>query len=127
MKWTEANWRDHAQGFPGFLAPFAQPMGRSERREGAALYVEGLLLPGERKSIEPMAERLGIDSQKLQQLLADSPWDDREVWQAIRQVRAISLATTSTTGSMTLWIQSIRGRCSKWSGGLPRKTPAANT
>ena len=86
MKWTEANWRNHARGFPGFLAPFAQPMGRSERREGAALYVEGLLLPGERKSIEPMAERLGIDSQKLQQLLADSPWDDREVWQAIRQV-----------------------------------------
>ena len=86
MKWTEANWRNHARGFPGFLAPFAQPMGRSERREGAALYVEGLLLPGERKSIEPMAERLGIDSQKLQQLLTDSPWDDREVWQVIRQV-----------------------------------------
>ena len=86
MKWTEANWRDHAKAFPGFLAPFARPMGRSERREGAALYVEGLLLPGERKSIEPMAERLGIDSQKLQQLLADSPWDDREVWQTIRQV-----------------------------------------
>jgi hypothetical protein len=86
MKWTEANWRAHAKTFPGFLAPFAQPMGRSERREGAALYVEGLLLPGERKSIEPMAERLGVDSQKLQQLVTDSPWDDQEVWRAIRQV-----------------------------------------
>jgi SRSO17 transposase len=86
MKWTEANWRSHAKGFPGFLAPFARPMGRSERREGAALYVEGLLLPGERKSIESLAERLGVDSQKLQQLLTDSPWDDQEVWQAIRQV-----------------------------------------
>jgi SRSO17 transposase len=85
MKWTEATWRDHAKALPSFLAPFVQPMGRSERREGAALYVEGLLLPGERKSIEPMAERLGVDSQKLQQLLTDSPWDDQEVWQAIRK------------------------------------------
>jgi SRSO17 transposase len=85
MKWTQADWRNHAGRFPGFLAPFAKPMGRSERREGAALYVEGLLLPGERKSIEPLAERLGVDSQKLQQLLTNSPWDDQEVWRVIRR------------------------------------------
>ena len=60
-------------------------LGRSERREGATLYVQGLLLPGERKSIEPLAERLGIDSQKLQQFIADSPWDQEEVWWAIRR------------------------------------------
>ena len=42
-------------------------------------------MPGERKSIEPMAERLETDSQKLQQFLADSPWEDRDVWQAIRR------------------------------------------
>ena len=60
-------------------------LGRSERREGAALYVQGLLTPGERKSIEPMAERLGVDSQRLQQLMADSPWDEQEVWRAIRR------------------------------------------
>jgi hypothetical protein len=54
MKWTEANWRDHAKAFPGFLAPFARPMGRSGRREGAALYVEGLLLPEKgRKGVKP--------------------------------------------------------------------------
>jgi SRSO17 transposase len=85
MKWTEANWRDHADQFPGFMALFAEPMGRSERREGAALYVEGLLLPGERKSIEPMAERLGVAAQKLQQLITDSPWDDQAVWRTIRR------------------------------------------
>jgi len=60
-------------------------LGRSERREGATLYVQGLLLPGERKSIEPMAERLGVDSQKLQQFIADSLWDEPEVWRAIRR------------------------------------------
>jgi hypothetical protein len=66
-------------------------MGRSERREGAALYVEGLLLPGERKSIEPMAQRLGVDSQKLQQFVTDSPWDERAVWRVLRQELVPSL------------------------------------
>src|SRR3989304_3259124 len=32
-----------------------------------------------------MAARLGADMQKLQQCLADSPWDDQEVWQMIRK------------------------------------------
>jgi SRSO17 transposase len=85
MEWTPKDWRKHAGEFPRFLAPFAAPMGRSERREGAALYIEGLLLPGERKSIEPMAERLGVDSQKLQQFIADSPWEAEEVWRVIRR------------------------------------------
>jgi hypothetical protein len=31
-----------------------------------------------------MAERLGVDSQKLQQLMADSPWDEQEGSSAIR-------------------------------------------
>jgi hypothetical protein len=31
--------------------------------------VEGLLMPGQRKSIEPMAARLGVDAQSLQQLV----------------------------------------------------------
>jgi SRSO17 transposase len=31
-----------------------------------------------------MAARMGTDSQKLQQFIADSPWDDQAVWRAIR-------------------------------------------
>lgn len=71
--------------FAEFIEPLVAELGRSERREGATLYVQGLLIPGERKSIEPMAERLGADSQKLQQFMADSPWDEQEVWRAIRR------------------------------------------
>ena len=45
-----------------FLEELLAPMGRSERRHWARTYVEGLLLDGERKSIEPMAIRLsGVD------------------------------------------------------------------
>jgi len=86
MKWTEADWHKHAQSFPNFLAPLVKELGRSERRAGAALYVEGLLLPGQRKSIEPMAQRLGADAQKLQQFITDSPWEEANVWRAVRQV-----------------------------------------
>ena len=85
MAWTQAQWRDNAQRLPAFLTPLVVELGRRERRAGAALYVEGLLLPGQRKSIEPMAERLGVDSQKLQQFITDSPWEEGAVWQAIRR------------------------------------------
>ena len=60
-------------------------LGRSERRAAAARYVEGLLLEGKRKSIEPLAQRLGVDAQSLQQFVADSPWDEALVWSRIRR------------------------------------------
>jgi SRSO17 transposase len=67
------------------MVPVTAPLGRSERRIAAIHYVEGLLLPGQRKSIEPIAERLQFDSQRLQQFIRDSPWEDESVWQTIRR------------------------------------------
>ena len=85
MQWNQKLWRRSLDQLAEFLEPLVAELGRSERREGATLYVQGLLMPGERKSIEPMAERLRTDSQKLQQFMADSPWDEQEVWRAIRR------------------------------------------
>lgn len=85
MHWNQRLWRRSVEEFPEFMEPLVAKLGRSERREGAALYVQGLLMPGERKSIGPLARRLGVDSQKLQQFVADSPWEDRDVWEAIRR------------------------------------------
>jgi SRSO17 transposase len=85
MKWNSAHWRRKVSELQTFIEPLVTEIGRSERRESAALYVQGLLMPGQRKSIEPMAERLRVDSQKLQQFMSDSPWSDRQVWQAIRR------------------------------------------
>jgi SRSO17 transposase len=63
-----------------FLADVALPMGRKERREHAEEYVRGLLMDGERKSIEPMADRLPDgDVQALQQFVNQSPWSTKEV------------------------------------------------
>src|SRR5258707_15236434 len=60
-------------------------LGRSERRTAAIRYVEGLLMEGQRKSIEPLAARLGGGGQSLQQFVSDSPWEAEEVWSCIRR------------------------------------------
>jgi SRSO17 transposase len=53
-----------------------EPVGRSERRHWGSVYVRGLLLDGERKSIEPMAYRLPDGNvQAIQQFIGQSPWD----------------------------------------------------
>jgi SRSO17 transposase len=41
-----------------FLADLVLPMSRKDRRQHAEEYVRCLLMDGERKSIEPMANRL---------------------------------------------------------------------
>jgi len=58
-----------------FLTDLVLPMGRKERGQRAEEYVRGLLMDGERKSIEPMADRLPDgDVQALQQFVNQSPW-----------------------------------------------------
>jgi SRSO17 transposase len=68
-----------------FLRELVAPMGRSERRHWARKYLEGLLLDGERKSIEPMAARVGADVQALRQFAGQSPWAVEEVQRALAQ------------------------------------------
>ena len=85
MHWNEKRWAKHANGLGGFLEPVLQTLGRAERRAGATRYVQGLLMPGERKSIEPLAQRVGVDAQSLQQLIRDSPWSTEQAWTCLRQ------------------------------------------
>src|SRR5689334_25448449 len=69
-----------------FLEETTACMGRSERRRWAGYYVRGLLLDGERKSVEPLAQRLRADVQGLQQFLGQSPWPAGELLKALNQV-----------------------------------------
>ncbi len=67
-----------------FLADVVLSMGRKERQEHAKEYIRGLLMDGERKSIEPMASRLpDVDVQALQQFVNQSPWSSQEVRAAL--------------------------------------------
>ena len=69
-----------------YLHHFVDGLGRPERREALRLYMTGLLLDGERKSIAPMAGRLvdAVDEieamrQRLQQAVVIATWSDDEV------------------------------------------------
>jgi SRSO17 transposase len=58
-----------------WLEPFLARLQRKERRRWAPVYLEGLLLPGERKSVEPMAARVAPgDLQQLHHFVSTSPW-----------------------------------------------------
>ncbi len=85
VEWSDQIFRRSADNLLGFLTPLIAGLGRSERRVAATRYVQGLLMPGERKSIEPMAHRLGVDAQSLQHFVSDSPWSDAVLWASIRQ------------------------------------------
>jgi SRSO17 transposase len=57
-----------------FAAEMFAPLVRADQRDKGATYVRGLLLDGRRKSMQPMAERLGVDHQGLQQFVSSSTW-----------------------------------------------------
>ena len=77
------DWRDDLRDW---LEPFVAALGRSEQRHWAALYVQGLLGPGARKSVEPMAERVCPgQTQQLHHFVATSPWACEPLEQVLRQ------------------------------------------
>ena len=76
-----------------FLTDLVAPLGRSERRHWADVYIRGLLLDGEHKSIEPLATRVPDGNvQALQQLVGQSPWDWLPVWERLAQRMTAELA-----------------------------------
>src|ERR1039458_6305488 len=60
------------------LVAFAEEMlgglPRKDQRATGELYVRGLLTDGQRKSMQPMAARLGVDHQRLQQFITSWTW-----------------------------------------------------
>jgi SRSO17 transposase len=68
------------------------PLARRDQRDKGATYVRGLLLDGRRKSMQPMAERLGVDHQGLQQFVSSSTWSVEEVRERLAR-RAVEVIT----------------------------------
>lgn len=62
-----------------FAAQMLAGVPRRDQRAKGEWYLRGLLLDGQRKSMQPMAERLGVDHQGLQQFISSSTWDDGQV------------------------------------------------
>ena len=58
-----------------FAAEMLGGLARKDQRAAGELYVRGLLAGGRRKSMQPMAARLGAGHQRLQQFITSSTWD----------------------------------------------------
>lgn len=89
-----------------YLDGLAQAAGHADRAIPLKNYCTGLLLPGERKSVEPMAARLAPDNvrrmhQSLHHLVADAPWSDEAV---LRQVSESVLPALQKHGGIVCWI-----------------------
>ena len=73
MVGTTSNWEDELRGW---LKPFLDRLGHKSRRRMCPLYVAGLIGPGDRKSVQPMAERLAPgDYDQLHHFVAAGVWD----------------------------------------------------
>ena len=77
---------ESASDLDGWLTPFLDVMGRKTRRTWAPFYLRGLLGPGARKSLQPMAAGLGFSSHdQLQHFIASTAWSDGPLWTVLAQ------------------------------------------
>src|SRR5262249_16923010 len=68
-----SDWKDELERF---LKPFLDRLGHKARRQMCPLYVSGLIGPGDRKSVQPMAERVAVgDYDQLHHFIAAGVWD----------------------------------------------------
>src|SRR3989440_10972718 len=86
--------------FAAYLNRLAQAAGHLDRVVPLKSYCTGLLLPGERKSVEPMAAPLCPDKgrqthQSLHHIVAHAPWRDEDHLEAGRRD---ALTPTQNTG-----------------------------
>jgi SRSO17 transposase len=94
------------QRFAAYLDSLAQAAGHQDRAVPLASYCTGRLLPGERKSVEPMAARLAPDDvqrmhQSLHHFVANAPWSEQAL---LATVRHFVLPVMKRNGSVVAWI-----------------------
>ena len=84
-----------------YAARFRGEFNRPRQAAYCGVYLRGLILDGDRKSVEPMSRKLtpppGLEvadlDQALQQFLGQSTWDEQALWKRYRSVMAEVFAT----------------------------------
>jgi SRSO17 transposase len=95
-----------ASRFAEYVEHLSEVIGHVDRHGPLASYCTGLLLPGDRKSVEPMAARIAPDEvcakhQSLHHFVAKAPWDEAELLSA---VRAFVLPKIEKDAPIRAWI-----------------------
>jgi SRSO17 transposase len=98
--------RSGEERFASYLDGIVSMLGHASRAAAARAYCTGLLLPGERKSVEPMAARIApgrvqAAHQSLHHVVAKAEWDDAAL---LRAVRAQVLPAIEAHGPVRYWM-----------------------
>src|SRR2546430_17394897 len=104
-----------AQRFHAYVERLTTGLGHRDRHGPLRDYVTGLCLPGERKSVEPMAARVDprhvrARHQSMHHFIANAAWDDRAV---LRVARETVLAALARHGPVAAWVVDDTGRPEK--------------
>src|SRR5689334_25088847 len=92
--------------FAAYLADLASVLGDARRIAAMISYCTGLLLPSERKSVEPIAaltapERTAAQHQSLLHFVGQGDWSDQQV---LAKVRELVLPSIERHGEIEAWI-----------------------
>jgi SRSO17 transposase len=92
--------------FAAYVEGLSKSLGHADRVAPLRAYCTGLILPGERKSVEPMAARVEpgrvqAAHQSLHHFVAKADWSDEGV---LGMVRAEVLPAMERQGAIRAWI-----------------------
>ena len=111
--------------FGAYVEALSEEIGHADRVEPLVDYCSGLLLPLERKSVEPLAaavapDRVSAKHQSLLHFVAQSPWSDARV---LAKVRELVLPSIEGGGPIKAWIVDDTGlpKKGKHSVGVARQ------
>src|SRR4051812_28368565 len=117
-----AGWEER---FDDYVERLGDVLGHADRRAPLRAYTTALLLPGERKSVEPMAARVdparvGAAHQSLHHFVAKAAWDDATL---LRAVRDYALPAMLERGPVRAWLVDDTGlpKKGKLSVGVARQ------
>jgi len=114
-----AKMADYAQSsearFSEYVDSISAALGRDDRARPLKDYCIGLLMPGERKSVEPMAavvapSRVSAKHQSLLHLVGQAAWSDEAV---LDKVRELVLPAVEAQGEIEAWIVDDTGFAKK--------------
>jgi SRSO17 transposase len=101
--------------FAAHVESLTQVLGHADRAGPFRDYCAGLLLPGERKSVEPMVavvapSRVAAEHQSLLHIVGQAPWSDDAV---LAKVRELVLPAIEAQGKIEAWIVDDTGFAKK--------------
>src|SRR3954449_6546962 len=92
--------------FADYVAALVGVIGHADRATPLRDYCTGLLMPAERKSVEPMAAitgpaRVAAQNQSLLHSVGQAPWSDEGV---LAKVRELTVPAVERSGPVEAWI-----------------------